>query len=371
MKLVIIGGHLSPALAVIESLPQDTKILFVGRKHSLEGDKAVSLEYKTINSLGIQFSEIVSGRLQRKFTRHTINSLLKFPIGMIQSLFILLKFKPDVVLGFGGYLSLPVAIIAFLLRIPVVIHEQTLEAGFANKIISIFAKKICISWESSKKYFPRSKTVLTGNPIRQFKIQNSKFKIAELDSKLPTIYVTGGSSGSHFINTLIEGCLKDLLRKFNVIHQTGDAKLNDYERLKTVRSNLPFDISKRYTLEKFIEPSHVGYILKNCDLVISRAGINTIIELIYFERPGILIPLPFSQGQEQLKNAKFLESLGLGLVLQQKEIDPKRLYDKIVLMFANINKYRLNKAQLSTMQKDASQNIVRVVEYVYGEKKDS
>src|SRR3989344_4276520 len=129
MKLVIIGGHLSPALSVIESISKGTEILFIGRKHSFEGDKAVSLEYKTIHSLGIKFRTIVSGRLQRKITRHTINSLFKFPIGIIQSLFILLKFKPDVVIGFGGYLSLPVAIVSFLLRIPVVIREQTLEAG--------------------------------------------------------------------------------------------------------------------------------------------------------------------------------------------------------------------------------------------------
>lgn len=372
MRVVVIGGHLSPALAVIESLPKETKILFIGRKHHFEGDRAVSLEHKTIHSLGIDFAEIVSARLQRKITRHTINSLLKFPIGLIQSLFILLKFKPDIVIGFGGYLSLPVAIMAFLLRIPIVIHEQTFEAGFSNRLISVFAKKICISWDSSRAFFPKEKVVLTGNPVRKFSLSgdsSTPFHFAQND--IPVIYVTGGSSGSHFINTLIEGCIKDLSRKFNVIHQTGDAKSNDYERLENLRSKLPIDIRARYVLKKFIDPSHIGAILEKCDLVISRAGINTVSELIYFEKPGLLIPLPFSQGQEQLKNAKFLESLGLGLVLQQKEIDPKKLYDNIALMFANINKYRLDKAELGTMQKDASRNIVRVIEYVYREKKDS
>lgn len=374
MKLVIIGGHLSPALSVIEELPKNTEILFVGRKHAFEGDKTQSLEYQTISSLKIPYAAITAGRLQRKFTRHTINALLKFPIGLIQSFFVLLKFKPDVVVGFGGYVSLPVAIAAFLLKAPVVIHEQTLEAGFSNKIISIFAKKVCISWNSSSRFFPKEKTVLTGNPIRKFDPPNqrTKFEIKTVDKNLPVIYITGGSSGSHFINNLVEGCIVDLLKKYNVIHQTGDSKFGDFDRLAVISKNLPDSIRRRYILKKFVEPSHVGSILENCDLTIARAGINTITELISFEKPTLLIPLPISQNNEQLKNARFLEKLKLGKVLHQDEIDSKKLYEEVVSMFGNIEKYRLDKSEPDDLQiSQAAKNIVKIIEYVGRTKKGS
>jgi len=155
MKIVIIGGHLAPALSVMEALPKNTKILFIGRKYALEGDSALSLEYKVVTDLNIPFVGLNTGRLQRKVTKYTFLSLLKFPFGIIKSFLILIRFRPDVVMGFGGYVSIPVIVCAFILRIPVVIHEQTMEAGLANRIVSLFAKKICISWNTSRKYFPK------------------------------------------------------------------------------------------------------------------------------------------------------------------------------------------------------------------------
>lgn len=361
MKIVLIGGHLSPALSVIDELGKTSQILFIGRKYALEGDEAFSLEYKTITNLRIPFVSITAGRLQRKLTRHTVFSLLKFPVGVVQSFFILKKFKPDVVLGFGGYVSLPVAISAFLLGIPVVIHEQTLESGFANKIIAPFAKKICISFESSRKFFPKEKTVFTGNPVRKFEDLNLEFGTWK-NPNLPTVYITGGSLGSHFINTLVEGCLEKLLEKFNVVYQTGDAReFNDFDKLQKLLESLPKHLGK-YTLRKFIDPSEVGYFLKNCDFVIGRAGINTVTELIFFEKPALLIPIPFSQNNEQLKNALYLEKLGLGKVLSQNKTDSKKLFEETVLMSANLKNYKINNT--SVLFKDAQKNIVDVLKYV-------
>src|SRR3989344_6654527 len=167
MKIAITGGHLSPALSVIEKLSKEDVVLFVGRKHVFEGDKGLSFEYKTITSLNIPFVELTTGRLQRKFTAHTLFSIVKIPYGLAQSFLILRKFKPDVVLGFGGYLSVPVVIAAHILRIPAIIHEQTQDAGLANRMLANYADRICISWETSAKYFPRGKTIFTGNPIRK------------------------------------------------------------------------------------------------------------------------------------------------------------------------------------------------------------
>ena len=371
MKLVIVGGHLSPALAVIDVLPKGTQILFIGRKFALEGDKAFSLEYKTIAKRNIPFTEISTGRLQRIFTRYTIPSLFKMPYGFTQSFFTLCSFKPDVVLGFGGYLSVPVGIVAFFLRIPLIIHEQTLEAGIANRILSFFAKKICISWESSRKFFPKEKNVLTGNPVRRFKIYDLRFKIEKENQKLPLIYITGGSSGSHFINTLVEGCIRQLLEKFIIIHQTGDAqKYHDFDRLKKLRESLPFELKERYRLTKFVEPENIGLIMQRANLVVSRAGINTVTELIFFKKPSLLIPLPSSQKNDQLKNALYLKSLGLSEVLYQDSLNPRKFLEILIEMFDNIDKYEiLNQVQNDKKNKNAAQKIIEVIEYAKNAKR--
>lgn len=374
MKIVIIGGHLSPALCVMDALPKDAKTLFIGRKYALEGDSALSLEYKTITRLNIPFVGLNTGRLQRKLTRFTLFSLLKLPFGIIKSFFILIGFRPDVVVGFGGYVSIPVILCAFMLKIPVVIHEQTMEAGLANRLISRFAKKICISWNSSRKYFPKDKVVLTGNPIRKFPILNPQLYISEsiFNNKLPTIYVTGGSSGSHFINVLMKGIIEELLKKYNIIHQVGDAhEYHDFDNLEQLRESLPEKFHDNYILKKFIDPSEVGELIKSSSLIISRSGMNIVTELLYFEKPALLIPLPFSQNNEQLKNAKFLEKIGIGKVLQQNILSSKKLFQEINLMFHNLDNYKVNKNELENMSyKNATQNIISVINYVTKEKRE-
>lgn len=368
MKIVLIGGHLAPALSVLETLPKNTKVLFIGRKYALEGDNALSLEYKTMTSLNIPFVGLNTGRWQRKLTKFTLLSLIKIPFGVVKSFLILISFRPDVVVGFGGYVSIPVIFCAFILRIPVVIHEQTLGVGLANRLVCRFAKKICISWNSSKKYFPQNKVVMTGNPMRKFPIFNAKFSL--FNNKLPTIYVTGGSLGSHTINVLIEGIIEELLKKFNIIHQAGDTyEYRDFERLRQLRENLPEKLRDRYILKKFIDPSQVGDLLNLSTMVISRSGMNTVTELIYFEKPALLIPLPFSQNNEQLKNAKFLEKIGLGVVLPQSKLNQKKLLQAIKLMFRTINNYRIGKKEFKDLpRRNAAQNIISVINYAYKSK---
>lgn len=377
MKIVIVGGHLSPALAVIEALPKDAEVLFIGRKYVFEGDGTTSLEYETIKERNIPFTTsnvafagVSTGRLQRRFTQHTIPSLFKIPNGIIRSFFILKSFKPDVVLSFGGYLSIPVGIASYLLSISLVIHEQTLEAGVANKILSILAKKICISWSTSYKYFPKNKTVLTGNPMRRFKIYDLRFKIAKEDQKLPLIYITGGSAGSHFINALVEGCLKELLEKFVIIHQTGDAQeYRDFDRLNKLNNSFPSRLRARYRIVKFVDPQEVGSILRKSDLVIGRSGINTITELIFFDKPSLLIPLPYSQNNEQVKNALFFRNKGLGEILYQTEdLSSNKLLEVLMKMLDNIDKYRRD-GRFWSNQNDHRNSAQKIVEVVYNETK--
>ncbi len=336
MRIILIGGHPSPALAIAEEL-KGNELIYLGRKYTFEGEKTLSFEYQNITVLGIPFYSIITGRLQRRFTEHTIPSLLKLPVGLVQSFLILLFKRPDVVVGFGGYIQLPVVFSAWILRIPVVLHEQTLGAGLANKICSGFAKKVCISWESSRRFFPKEKVVLTGNPIRG-KILNTQSS----QSKEKLIYITGGSGGAHAINLLVQGCLKELLKTSRVVHQTGDShEHKDFEKLEEVKNSLSKNLKDKYSLKKFLSESEVGEILSKATLVVGRAGINTISELILLNKPCLLIPLP--QGSEQKQNAAYVHEIGLGEVGEQEKLSSKILFNQIQEMLKNINQYKVQR----------------------------
>jgi UDP-N-acetylglucosamine--N-acetylmuramyl-(pentapeptide) pyrophosphoryl-undecaprenol N-acetylglucosamine transferase len=370
MKIIIVGGHLSPALAVIERLPRDTEILFIGRKYALEGDKAFSLEYQKITSLGIRFESLTTGRLQRKFTRFTLYSLFKLPIGLLQALKILSNFKPDVLVCFGGYVQVPVAAAAYILHIPVITHEQTRKAGLANKLITPFAKTICISWPESAAYFPKAKTILTGLPLRKEFFQKPA---ASKDPNRKIIYITGGSLGAHAINVLVEGILHKLLESFYLIHQTGGAtEYNDYERLGKIKDGLPKDLRDKYKLVKFIDPKETPGIMDSADLVISRSGMNTVTELMYLEKPCLLIPLPHGQSQEQLKNAVFAEKYGNARVLHQEELTPEILYSQITEFIAKLDNAGIKTPQTKKkINYDAAEKIAQIIVQAYRQKSSS
>ena len=356
MKIVIIGGHFSPALSVIEKL-KDEDILYIGRKHALEGDSALSLEFETLNSLGVNFAQVNTGRLQRKPTFYTIPSLAKMPVGFWQSYRLLRRFKPSVVVGFGGYLSVPVVFAAYLLNIPVVLHEQTLEAGFANKILARFAKRICISWESSYNFFPGEKTVLTGNPLRKEILEEIKY--SPVKNKNPLIYITGGSLGSHRINALIEKNIEKILSFASVIHQTGDArKFNDYERLLKLKNELGDSFKSNYQLFKFLKPHMFGKIIRESDLVIARSGINTVCEIIYLKRPALFVPLSFTQRNEQKKNALMAKDLGIAEVFDEDK-SPEEFLEMIKKMINNLDSYKSNNPSL--IDGDAAEKVIKVI----------
>jgi UDP-N-acetylglucosamine--N-acetylmuramyl-(pentapeptide) pyrophosphoryl-undecaprenol N-acetylglucosamine transferase len=374
MKLLIAvggGGHFAPALAVVDQLPKDWHILIVGRKHTFEGDASLSLEFQTAQRLNLPYVPLTTGRVQRNFSRHTLSSLFKVPVGLAHATKIVRDFKPDVVLSFGGYVSVPVCIAAAALRIPIVIHEQTLHAGLANKVVGKFANKICISWKESASYFPGSKTILTGNPLGTAFREHLKTIHQPEAGKIPKLYVTGGSGGAHGINVLVEGALEKLLEKYEITHQTGDAQeFGDFDRLEALKATLPPELQERYTIKKFIIPEMVGSILSEADLVISRSGINTVTELLYLGKPSLLIPLPDGQRDEQQSNALFFQETGLGKMMEQATLTPESFTETIHEMMVNIDSYRSHASQTMHMiALDAAEKIIEVVSNV-ADKKD-
>lgn len=367
MKIVVTaggGGHFASALAVITAMPKTWDMLLIGRKYAFEADETISFEYKTAESLGIAFRSVTTARLQRKFTRYTIPSFFKLPLGFFQARAILKEYKPDLVLSFGGYVSLPVVVAAAMLRIPIVLHEQTLKAGLSNSIAARFAKAICLSWESSKAFFPTKKTILTGNPLKLDIMDIGDFFKDHTVERLPLLYITGGSLGSHPINMLILDCIEKLLAKYVVIHQTGDAQeYKDFDRLLEKKETLSQILQNRYIITKFVEPNMIGSVFRKATLVVARSGINTVSELLYFGKPALLIPLQFSQGKEQLENAQFFKKQGLGEVFLQDDLNAEKLYEHIVSMVTHKDRYEKHaKSAKTLLSLDASKNIIAVIE---------
>lgn len=298
-KIFITGGHLAPAKAVINKL-NSWEIYYVGRKYAMEGQKALALEYLELSSWGgLRYLSILTGRLQRKFfvnVGQSIFSLLKIPVGFLQSFWWIIRYRPNVVLSFGGYVGVPVVVCAWLFDIPILTHEQTPVLGLANKIISIFASK-----------------VLTFPIIRE-EIIKAKVK----DEKL--ILVTGGNQGSHVINVAVGEIIEKLVTKYRVVHQTGDSNFQDFEKAKKL---------KNYEVKKFLSMDEFAELLAKSYIVISRAGANTVNEIVYLGKPAIFVPIPWSSGGEQEKNAQKLVDLGMAEIISQKDLNGKVLLDTV------------------------------------------
>lgn len=332
MKVAVTGGHLSPAVATIEELKKiDASFLYLGNRE--QGD-----EFEVINELGITFCHIETGRVHRHSKLKAGLSLLRVPWGFVQALTCLYKEEPDVLLSFGGYLSVPCVIAAWCLGIPVITHEQTKQAGLANRMNGWFASRVAISWKESEKYFSKGKTILTGNPVRLAALQVKKdFKGLDELKKRKTIYVTGGHQGSDVINELLIEALPELTKKWNVIHSLG-THVAQVQFLELAEKAM--DVYKgAYLAARYFGPEEIGSVFARADMVITRTGANTCTEIALLQKPALMIPLPKGQAGEQLANARELESLGLGVVVSEFELTSEVLVSLIMEMMNNLKTF--------------------------------
>lgn len=345
-KILICGGHLAPALAMIDSLrnQENFRIFFIGRQHSFEDDDSISLEYETINKSKIPFYSISTGRLQRRFSFEAIKSLVKFPLGFIQSYRILKKIKPDIILSFGGYIALPACLAGFLNRIPVVTHEQTPILGLANRIISLFAKRMCLSFNTTKYAKNTPQFIITGNPVRKSILNpRSEENINNWDKLLPLLIILGGSSGSHVINQTMSKLVTRLVKQYRILHQCGNAyKDRDFNMLWSIKNSLPVKSKRNYIILKHIDTQKLGNLYNQASLIIGRSGANTVMEIAYYKKPAILIPLSGGAMGEQKENAKLLRDLGSAIIIEQNNLTPQNLLSKIEEIFARISYFNKN-----------------------------
>lgn len=337
---------MTPALAVVSALKKyaseqevEYEFVWVGHKYNQHGNKNPSAEYNSITNMGIKFINLTAGKLTRNWGGDNwqagLINFIKIPIGFIQSAWIILKYRPRLIMSFGGYLALPISIVGKILGRKVVTHEQTAVTGLTNRIIPKFADKILISWPSSAKYYPAHKTVLTGNPLRPeiFEVSSQSF---ELNSNLPTIYLTAGNQGSHKLNEAIFPKLDQILDRANFIHQTGNSSVTgDFEKAKLLEQEYQGkykagEVKGIYHVRDFVYSTEVGEAFGKADLIIARAGANTTYEILALSKPAIFVPIPWVTHNEQFKNASLAKETGIGEIINEQDLTSELLLERIL-----------------------------------------
>jgi UDP-N-acetylglucosamine--N-acetylmuramyl-(pentapeptide) pyrophosphoryl-undecaprenol N-acetylglucosamine transferase len=340
------GGHLFPAIAVakeIVSRSRDNGVLFVG---TLSG-----LEASVVPREGFDLQTISVGGLKGKRFADTVRNLARLPLAGMQSFRILRRFRPQTVLGVGGYASGPVAAVAFLLRIPILIQEQNVFPGITNRILSRVASEIALPFEETRKHF-RGRGVLTGNPVRRefFSIgpreRSDKFRLL----------VFGGSQGARILNgTMVEalGSLEPFRDRLRIVHQTGAADLDwvkrAYEQRNYDAAVLPFIDAMAAALEA-------------SDVVLCRAGASTVSELIAARRAAILVPFAAAANRHQELNARAMSDRGAARLILEPELTPERLAGELGTLIASPENIDTMEAALSKLPREnAAARIVDVL----------
>ncbi len=344
------AGHISPALALIATLRElepGTEFRYVGSRGGMER--------KQVEAAGVPFVAVATGKLRRYFSLQNMADWVRVPVGVGQAMGIVRAWAPDVVLATGGYVAVPPVVAAGLLKVPVLIHEQTVQIGLANRICARFARRIALSWDAALPLLEpslRAKAFVAGSPIRPQIFGGVPGKaVAHFglsDEFLPVVYVTGGSLGARVLNRAVEECLPELLGTCRVIHQCGaqpDEAERDFDRLTRARLMLPPELQARYALTPFVK-EELRDVLALADLVVGRAGAGTLTELCALGKAALYVPLVPTGGDEQTKNARMAERAGAARVLPQAECDGPRLLQMVAGLLAD-------KAALQSMEESA------------------
>ncbi|MFA5749645.1 MAG: glycosyltransferase [Candidatus Shapirobacteria bacterium] len=328
-NILITGTHLTPALELIRQLQNDSKtnwqIHYIGRHSNSNDSNNTSIESQIIPNLGVNFYPIYCGKFDRRFLPNTIAGIPKSIFGFFQALFLINKIKPNIVISFGGYVSVPVIINARLKNIISITHEQTLTNSLTTKINSLFVNKIALSFDNSNqiKQLNKNKVVIIGNLLRYQLFNKNPIKPnSKFSNKQPIIYITAGNQGSHSLNLVIKKILP-ILKNFSVIHQSGKNDLNLFKKLSNKYSY--------YFVSDYFNTDELTWIIHSTDILISRSGANTSQEIVAFNKKSILIPLPKSQQNEQLLNALWVkEKLPTKtIIIPQEKLNQRSLLSAI------------------------------------------
>lgn len=329
--ICLLGGHLSPAQAVAEmltTLHPDISLMFVARKQAFTSEHYEAVEAKVMS----KYAKIIQINPPRQLYPWY---WFQFLLSLTKIFYSFLRNRPNVVVSFGSYVSIPGVMVAWLLRIPLVIHEQTRSISRSNALGSSYAKVVCVNDDSVDVSKIRAPVKITGFPLRPSLFEKSLGSPYPISAGVPILLVTGGTTGAVSINELLFPNIDRLIKKCIVIHQTGNIS---YTKAQEIKETLPEELKDRYIISSFSNTNTMNWIYRNVSLVVSRSGANTIYELLAFQIPAILIPLPWSQDDEQKHLADWFIQKQQGIVLEQNNLHPPDLYNKIEAMISLIPK---------------------------------
>ena len=356
------GGHINPGIAIaniIKEKEKDSSILFIGTKEGLEN--------KLVTNAGYEIKHIRTGKIIRSLTLKNIKAMYNAYRGISDAKKILKEFKPDVIIGTGGYICVPVMFAGKALKVPYILHESNSYPGLSVKILSKNAALVMLGFEDAISRLKRKdNVVVTGTPakfdknrIRALDKERCKEELGLKDIDRKIVLVTCGSQGAKKINETVIEMLKSYQDEdIYYILVTGD---KTYEEIRNLKESAEKEIGKKLDkyirLEKFVYDMDKMY--KIADLCITRSGAMTINELLISERKSILIPLPSAAENHQFYNAKVLENIGVGKIIEQKDIDGNKLHDALKGMIEN--EYRVNNNISKVIIDNVDEKIYNVV----------
>ncbi len=312
------AGHVTPNVALIEeALTRGWQVEYVGSRNSIERE--------IIGQLPIEFHHIASGKLRRYFAWENFVDPFRIVWGVLQSLRLVASNRPAAVFSKGGFVSVPLVIAAWLLRVPVISHESDVTPGLANRLTFPFCTRVCLTFDATQRYLKAGKLVVTGTPIRKMLREGDAQRGREflgLNDPRPVLLVFGGSLGARALNEQLREVIEELTQTFQVVHVTGAGQLDESRKVSGY-------IQREYIADEF------GDVLAAADLVVSRAGANTLYELFERRKPHLLIPLTKAASRgDQIDNARLFEQAGYSTVLAEESLSAESFVAAIVDVFS-------------------------------------
>lgn len=364
MKIIVsgggTGGHIYPALSFIQYLKTvepDVSVLYIGTKKGLES--------KIVPENDIALETVDVQGFKRSLSPENIKTVCKFIKSVSDAKKIIKAFKPDIVLGTGGYVAGPVVYAATKLKIPTIIHEQNSIPGVTNKFLSKYATRVALAFQEAGRFFPSNKTVFTGNPRAQevADLTDSGNVLGQygLDSDKKTIVIFGGSRGALKINTAVVEALPELAKKaYQILYASGDIYYNDAEFSETFAT---YNQAKNIKIVPYIK--NMVEVLNDADLILSRAGATTLAEITALGLPSILVPSPYVTSDHQTKNAEALENAGAAMMIKNAELTGESIVSAIDSILLDDVKYRqMAENALREGVPDASERLYQVLKDV-------
>ena len=332
------GGHLFPIIVIIRELKgisrrQDIDLFYAGPKDALADN--------LFNQEEVKVKRILTGKIRRYFSpMNFIDLFFKVPLGIIQSFFYIFSLSPDLIFAKGGYGSFPIVFAGWLLRVPIFLHESDIAPGLANKYLDKFSIENFVSFEDTEHFSPK-KMIVVGNPIRKEILKGSAEKakkLFNLKGGKPVLLILGGSQGAQLINDTILSIIDKMLEHFELIHQCGQNHFQEIE-IET-KARIKKEQKGFYHIFSFLEEEELKQAYAVADLIISRAGAGIISEIAALGKPSILIPLAGSAQEHQVKNAYAFTKQDRAIVIEQANLTPHFLLEKLKYLFSRPNELK-------------------------------